>query len=147
MYLPNSRLASGPFSPANEISGCTTRQYSKKAMERGKKESLTTRMQCRHIQTHFMYLLRVMISHSSSILPSEPIRPGKPHMRRIKGSLSYLPSPSSILPSEAFHVNNRCFPNQSLSLVHWLKDKRATLLLGSLWRIKYIRFFTCSGAG
>ena len=147
MYVPNFHPVLGPFSPGNEISGCTMRQYGKKAMERGKNENLTTHMQCRYIQTHFIYLLRVTILCSSSILPSDPIRLGKPYMRRIKGSLSYLPSPSSILPFEVFHVNNRCLPNQSLSLVHWLEDKRAILLLGSLWCIKYIRFFMCSGAG
>lgn len=146
MYLPNSHLVLGPSSPANAISGCTTRQYGTKAVERGKKNNLTTQTQCRHIQTHFINLLPITILHSSSILPSDPIRPGKPYVRRIKGS-SYLPSPSSVLPFEVFHVNNRWFPNQSLLLVHGLEDKRAILLFGSLWYIKYARYLMCTGAG
>lgn len=147
MYLPYFHLLLGPFSPANETTGCTMRQYGKKAMERGKNENLTTHTQLRHSRTHFIYLLCITILHSSFILLSDSMRVGKPDMGRTKGSLSYLPSPSSILPFEVFHVNNRRLPNQSLSLVHWLEDKRAILLPGSLWCMKYIRFFTCSGAG
>lgn len=144
MYLPNSHLVSGPSSPVSAISGCTVKQYGTKAVQRGRKTNLTTHTQCRHIQTHFIHLLPITILHSSSVLPSNPIRLGKPHVRRIKGSLSYLPSPSSILPSEIFHVNHRWFPNQSLLFVHGLKDKRAILLFRFLWCIKYARYLMWS---
>lgn len=136
MYLPYFHLLLGPFSPVNETTGCTMRQYGMKAMERGKNENLTTHMQHKHSRTHFIYLLCTTILHSSFILPSDSMRLGKPDMRRTKGSLSYLPSPSSILPFEVFHVNNRRLPNQSLPLVHWLEDKRAVLLPDSLWCMK-----------
>lgn len=41
-------------------------------------------------------------------------------------SVRELPSPSSVLPSEVFHVNKRWFPNKSLLLVHghypWMRQ-------------------------
>lgn len=144
MYLPNSHLVSRPSSPASGISGCTVKQHGMKAVQRGSKTNLTTHTQCRHIQTHFINLLLIKNLHSSCILPSDSTRLGKPHVRRIKGSLSYLPSPSSVLPFEIFHVNNRWFPNQSLLLVHGLEDKRAILLFRLLWCIKYARYLMWS---
>lgn len=42
MYLPNLHPVSGPCLPVNGISGCTTRRYGKKAMDRGKNEILET---------------------------------------------------------------------------------------------------------
>lgn len=124
IYLPNFHPVLGPFSPANEISGCTMRQCCKKAMKKGKNENFTTLMHCRHIQRNFIFLSDLTMLHLQALsCPLIPIRCKKPYTRRIKSLLSYLPSPSGILPFEVFQVNNRFSPYQSLLLVHWLEDK------------------------
>lgn len=120
MYLPNIHPELGPFSPANEISGCTRRQCCKKATNRGKNENMKTPIET-HQNAFHSSKASCNFTCVSSALPADP---HQPYTSRMKSCLPYLPPPSGILPFEVFHVNNRFSPYQSLPLVQWLEDKR-----------------------
>lgn len=60
MYLPNFHLVLGPFSPANEISGCTMRQYGKKAMEREGRMRIWPHMCSADISKHISFIYCVL---------------------------------------------------------------------------------------
>lgn len=71
MYLPNFHLVLGLFSPVNEKTGCTVRQYGKKAMEKGKHENLPTHVQCKRIQTFIYCVLQFFVQAlSCPLIPS-----------------------------------------------------------------------------
>lgn len=83
-------------------------------------------MYCRHMQRNFIFVMDLtffFLLLQALSCPLIPIQLKKPYTSRIKSFLSYLPSPSGILPFEVFQVNNRFSPYQSLLLVHWLEDK------------------------
>lgn len=71
MYLPNFHLVVGLFSPANEKTGCTVRQYGKKATERGKRENLPARAVQTYPNTFIYCVLQFYVQAlSCPLIPS-----------------------------------------------------------------------------